>query len=82
VRASYEGAGHATRVQEKLCAEEEEEEENHKASRFREGPYRGRVGDEKARYRGRIVARKNPRTTQNEGHQQHEENKQTKMRHF
>jgi hypothetical protein len=40
------------------------------------------VGDEKARYRGRIVARKNPRTTQNEGHQQHEENKQTKMRHF
>jgi len=81
VRASYEGAGHATRVQEKLCAEEEEEE-NHKASCFREGRYRGRVGDEKARYRVRIVARKNPRTTQNEGHGQHEENKQTKMRHF
>ncbi len=53
MRASYEGAGHATRVQEKLCAEEEEEEEeNRKPSRFREGPYRGRVGDEKARYRG------------------------------
>jgi hypothetical protein len=28
------------------------------------------------------IAGKNPRTTQNEGHQQHEENKQTKMRHF
>jgi hypothetical protein len=40
------------------------------------------VGDEKARYRGRIVARKNRRTTQNEGHGQREENKQTKMRHF
>ncbi len=79
MRASYEGARHATRVQEKLCADEEE---NRKASRFREGPYRGRVGDEKARYRGRIVARKNPRTTQNEGHGQREENKQTKMRHF
>jgi len=26
VRASYEGAGHATRVEEKLCAGEEEEE--------------------------------------------------------
>ncbi len=83
MRASYEGAGHATRVQDKLCAEEEEEEEeNRKASCFREGPYRGRVGDEKARYRGRIVARKNRRTTQNEGHGQREENKQTKMRHF
>jgi len=30
VRASYQGAGHPTRVQEKSFAEEEEEEKNRK----------------------------------------------------